>query len=941
MAAINLNDRYDHKALEGEMYSLWESGGYFSPQPAPEGGGPDNQGGAEQRPPFVVVIPPPNVTGHLHMGHGLNIALQDIIVRYKRMCGYRTLWVPGTDHAGIATQHVVERKLREEGLSRREIGREKFLERAWQVVREHHAVITKQIRAIGASCDWTREAFTFDEQRSSAVQQAFTQLYKKDMLYRGEYLVNWCSQCRTALSDEEVEHHEIQGNLYTIFYPFDGKSTSGTQETGKDGIIVVTTRPETMLGDEAIAVHPGDKRYSSIVGKSVRLPLTEKDIPIIADTYIDREFGSGALKLTPGHDPNDFEIGKKNNLALFSIIDPDGKLNQHVPEQFQGLTVKEARKAVAAALKEQGYLQEVTPHLHQVGHCYRCGTVIEPLLSEQWFVRMRPMADALLRRWKAGEFTIRPSRWESTFEQWLENIRDWCISRQLWWGHRIPVWYRKDPGAGTSAEITHVGAPPAPEGAPGEAPAGETDTFQDEDVLDTWFSSWLWPFSTLGWPGETEDMRNFYPTSLLVTGYDIIFFWVSRMLMAGMEFTDALPFTDIYLNGLIRDKQGRKMTKSLGNGIDPLGVIEKYGADALKFSLVYLMAGGQDLRLGPDDFSLGSRFCNKIWNAARFIFNLSEQRTLLPKDKCPPTDLDTWFASRLDSAAAALREAFDANRYSEAAHVIYELFWNEFCDWYVECSKTFINIHGLTTAATADLYYSNLVYFFQDILSLLHPFVSFITEKLYQTLLPILKSVPNAPAAPPAALIIAPYYPTAARPAAAPDSPAAAKDAITNFTELQKLVTSIRTIRSEFTIPPKTRCRGTIIVHDSRFSDYLRTMLPFIDTLTATDLHITGKPDANGQTGKDGISLGTPRSEIILHALEHIDVTRQLTKMKKDLASAHKQEKSITARLAPGSPFHTNAPQQAIAAEKQRHSELTDRIEQLERFCTDLEQITP
>ncbi|MDR0389713.1 MAG: valine--tRNA ligase, partial [Spirochaetaceae bacterium] len=623
LKAVELSRAFDPKSFEDRIYAVWKEKNAFAPRTA---SGVDS-GGKKS---FVIVIPPPNVTGVLHLGHALNNCLQDIVIRYHRMRGDETLWVPGTDHAGIATQNVMEKRLKAQGKSRHDLGREKFVEAVWEIKKEHHAVISRQLARMGSSVDWQRERFTLDEGLSRAVREVFVTLYERELLYKGNYLVNWCPSCGTALSDDEVEHEDTPGRMYRIRYP--------VPETG--GFVeIATTRPETMLGDTALAVHPDDERYSGLVGKSAELPLAGRRIPIVADTYVDREFGTGVVKITPAHDPNDWEVAKRHGLEALNVLTPDGKLSAVVPEKYRGLDIMAARKAVLADLEAGGFFINDEAITHAVGHCYRCHTVIEPFLSEQWFVRMKPLADKALAAWKRGELVFYPRKWENTYQHWLLNIRDWCVSRQLWWGHRIPAWYCKDCGQTTVARQDPAACPRC----------ASKNIEQDPDVLDTWFSSWLWPFSTLGWEklnDKTEDLARFYPTSALVTAYDIIFFWVARMIMAGLEFTGQVPFRDIYIHGLLRDKQGRKMSKSLGNGLDPLELVDEYGADALKFTLAFLCAQGQDLLVDKESFKLGSRFANKIWNASRYILMNLEGRTLLKDPALLP--VDRWIYSRLN-----------------------------------------------------------------------------------------------------------------------------------------------------------------------------------------------------------------------------------------------------------------------------------------------------
>ena len=699
MKAVELEKTYNPAAFEDRIYKQWVEDGNFRPA---DGNGT----------PFTVVMPPPNVTGILHMGHALNNSLQDIIVRYRRMTGRPTLWVPGTDHAGIATQNVVERQLAKEGLRRQDLGREKFVQRTWQVKEHHHSIITEQLRKIGASCDWEHERFTLDEGLSKAVREVFVTLYERGLVYRGMYLVNYCPHCGTALADDEVEHQEDAGHLWEVNYPF---------ADGSGNITVATTRPETMFGDVAVAVNPDDERYKAIVGKMVKLPLTDREIPIIADSFVGIEFGTGMVKITPAHDPNDWECGKRHNLNPINILNPDGTLNNVCPAQFAGLPAEEARFKVAEELKAQGYLKGVKDYNHEVGHCYRCHTTVEPYMSEQWFVKMKPLAEKALSAWRAGEIRFYPRRWENTYSSWLENIRDWCISRQLWWGHRIPVWYCQDCGEMIVSRTDVTVCPKC----------GKSHLHQDPDVLDTWFSSWLWPFSTLGWPEQTADLKRFFPTSTLVTGYDIIFFWVSRMIMAALEFTGKVPFRDIYITGLVRDKLGRKMSKSLGNGIDPLTVVENYGADAMKFTLCYLAAQGQDVLIDMDSFKMGSRFANKIWNATRFILMNLEGRNMVEVGPDRMTDMDKWIFHSMNECARKVSTALESYRFNDGAQAVYDFFWNDFCDWYVEAAK--VSLYS-DDNAEKDRIVSLLLQLLETSMRIMHPFLSFLTEEIYSRL---------------------------------------------------------------------------------------------------------------------------------------------------------------------------------------------------------------
>ena len=699
MKAVELSKSYNPKDFEQRIYDQWLENKAFSP----------DKDGKEH---FTVVMPPPNVTGILHMGHALNNTLQDIIIRYKRMKGYRTLWVPGTDHAGIATQNVVERQLAREGKRRQDLGREKFIERTWQVKDKHHEIITSQLRKMGCSCDWDHERFTMDEGLSKAVREAFVTLYERGLIYKGQYLVNYCPKCGTALADDEVEYENMPGKLYDVRYPY---------ADGSGYITVATTRPETMFGDVAVAVNPEDERYTAVVGKELLLPLTDRKIKIIADSFVDKEFGTGMVKITPAHDPNDWECGRRHNLEAINLLNPDGTLNENVPEKYRGLDPVAARRLVVEDLKEGGYLVKETDHAHDVGHCYRCHTVVEPYLSDQWFVSMKGMAQKALKALSDGDIVFYPKRWENTYIHWMENIRDWCISRQLWWGHRIPVWYCKDCG---KMIVSRTDVTECPD-------CCSHNLEQDPDVLDTWFSSWLWPFSTLGWPEKTADLDTFFPTDTLVSAYDIIFFWISRMIMASEEFMSRAPFKDIVITGLVRDKQGRKMSKSLGNGIDPIEVIDLYGADAMKFTLCYLAAQGQDVQIDMDSFKMGSRFANKIWNATRFLLMNAEGRNLVPVTADRLNVMDKWIYTRFNAAVTAIDKAMDSYRFNDAAQTVYSFFWNDFCDWYVEAAKQRL-MHG--SDEEKDLSISIMIDLLEKSMRLMHPFLSFVTEEIYQKL---------------------------------------------------------------------------------------------------------------------------------------------------------------------------------------------------------------
>jgi valyl-tRNA synthetase len=692
---------YDPHQVEEKWYHFWESQNLFR--------GDENS----TRPPFSIVIPPPNVTGSLHMGHALNNTLQDIMTRYKRMDGFNALWLPGTDHAGIATQNVVEKQLAEEGTNRHALGREAFIERVWKWKREFGGQIIRQLKKLGCSCDWSRERFTMDEGLSRAVKEVFARLYRDGLIYRGDYIINWCPRCQTALSDLEVEHEPEQGHLYYIKYP---------SEDSREHLVVATTRPETMLGDTAVAVHPEDKRYIKFIGQKVILPLMNRKIPVIGDSYVSPEFGTGALKITPAHDPNDFEIGRRHGLEIVQVIDEAGKMNQRAG-RYAGQQRFQCRQEVIKDLKEANLLKKVEPFLHNVGHCYRCKTIIEPLVSKQWFVRTEPLARPAIEAVQQGRTRIIPPAWESTYFEWMNNIRDWCISRQIWWGHRIPAWYCRDCG-----EVT-VSAEPVSACAACRSSRVE----QDQDVLDTWFSSALWPFSTLGWPEKTPELKTFYPTSVLVTGFDILFFWVARMMMMGLKFMGDVPFRDVYIHALVRDAEGQKMSKSRGNVVDPLVVIEKYGTDAFRFTLAAFAAQGRDVRLSEERLAGYRNFANKIWNASRFTLgNLQGYDPHRPAGKAQPTLADRWILSRANQAISDVRQALDSYKFNEAASAVYQFLWHEFCDWYIELIKPVL--YQEEDPAQKWVAQNTLARVLDTSLRLLHPFMPFITEEIWQVL---------------------------------------------------------------------------------------------------------------------------------------------------------------------------------------------------------------
>ena len=919
MNAVELNKTFAAEEFEDRIYAMWKESGYFQPT---------NSDAAADEPPFVIVIPPPNVTGVLHMGHGLNNSLQDILIRYWRMRGRPTLWVPGTDHAGIATQNVVERKLIAEGTSREELGRDAFVRRTWEVKDDHHGTITRQLEKIGASCDWTRERFTLDDGLSDAVKEVFVSLYERDLIYRGEYLINWCPSCGTALSDDEVEHAERHGQIHHIRYPLFDPDNPDAPEGSLGWIEVATTRPETMLGDAAVAVHPEDERYTDLVGKWARLPLTDRILPIVADTYVDREFGSGAVKITPAHDQNDWEIGERHDLERINILTAEAKLNANVPERYRGLDVEEGRRQVVADLTEQGYLIRQEEHVHQVGRCYRCDTVVEPWVSTQWFVRMKPLADKALQAWKNDEIRFYPRHWENTYTHWLENIRDWCISRQLWWGHRIPVWYDDETDEMIVSRTD-----------PGDDPAyAGRKLRQDPDVLDTWFSSWLWPFSTLGWPEQTRDLERFYPTTSLVTAYDIIFFWVARMIMAGLEFMGEVPFRDIYITGLVRDIDGRKMSKSLGNGIDPLDIVARYGADAHKFTLAYLSVQGSDVPIAPDSFQLGSKFANKIWNATRYLLMNLEGRTLVPFDRIVLNDVDRWIFFRLDQTVRTVAEGMNHYRMDEAARGVYEFFWNDFCDWYIEASK--LDLYS-DDDAQKDRAVSLLLYVLEESLRLMHPFMSFISEEIYQRLPRELTPADRSGTLPgygdqtagkgqrPIAAIVGRYPQTSAT-----RSDAAARAAATGFAGLQELVRGIRTIRSEFTIPPGRHFDVYVRYGDDRgeLGAFFRDNQAIVTSLGGIDTLEIGVDD---RRRSGAVAIVGSGFEAYLYIRDLIDVEAQLGRLDKSIARTTKGLKQAEGKLA-SEGFLAKAKPEVVEAERAKAADLRDQLARMENVRREL-----
>ena len=698
-----LEGKFEPQTFEEEIYKNWNEKGYFKPS--------DDK----TKKPYTIVIPPPNITGKLHMGHALDETLQDILIRYKRMQGFNTLWVPGTDHASIATEAKIVEKLKAEGITKEDLGRDGFLKRAWEWKEEYGGTILNQLKKLGCSCDWSRERFTMDKGLSNAVTEVFIDLYNKGLIYKGKRMINWCPYCNTSISDAEVEYEEEPTHLWHVKYPVKG-------EEGKF-VIVATTRPETMLGDTGIAVHPDDERYKDLVGKTVILPIMNKEIPIIADDFVEKEFGTGAVKLTPAHDPNDYQAALKHNLEIIPVFDEEFKMNNLVPE-YKGMDMYEAREKIVERLQKEGYLVKIEDYTHNVGKCYRCHHTIEPHISEQWFVKMEPLAKPAIEAVRTGKVEFVPERFDKIYYNWMENIQDWCISRQLWWGHRIPAYYCQECGEViVSKEEPHKCTK-----------CGSTNLKQDEDTLDTWFSSALWPFSTLGWPEQTEDYKYFYPTSTLVTGYDIIFFWVARMIFSALEHTGQVPFNKVFIHGIVRDSLGRKMSKSLGNGIDPLEIIAKYGTDALRFSLVLGISPGNDIRYMPEKLESASNFANKLWNASKFVLsNMPENGSKLAEDKLPENLCyeDKWILSKLNKLVKEVTNNLENFELGIATQKVYDFIWNEFCDWYIEMVKSRLYDENCTTKFAAQYTLNKVL---KESLKLLHPVMPFVTEKIYMQL---------------------------------------------------------------------------------------------------------------------------------------------------------------------------------------------------------------
>ncbi len=889
---MDIPSRYNPKESEGKWYKFWEENNFFHAEPKPK------------KKPYSIVIPPPNITGILHMGHALNNTIQDIYIRFKRMMGSETLWIPGTDHAGIATQNVVEKKLAAEGKSKDDLGRAKFLEEVWKWRDEYGSTIINQLKKLGCSCDWAKTRFTMDDGLSQAVREVFIRLYEKGLIYRGNYIINWCPRCKTALSDEEAQHRDVDGMLYYIKYPVKIRDTKH-----KDYVVVATTRPETMLGDVALCVNPNDKRYKYLKDKVVMLPILNRELKIIFDKKVDVKFGTGVLKVTPAHDPVDFELGLMHKLEPINVMNEDATINE-IGAEFKGMDRFEAREAIIDELKERDLYSKSEPHKHAIGHCYRCHTMIEPRLSKQWFVKMGPLAKLALKVVKDGKIKFYPKRWTKVYINWMENIRDWCISRQIWWGHRIPVYYCArcmDSFSGDGMRgviVSKVKPDKCPE-------CGSTDIVQDPDVLDTWFSSWLWPFSTLGWPEKTKELEYFYPTDVLVTAQEIIFFWVARMIMAGMEFMKDVPFKEVYIHGTVRDDTGTKMSKSLGNIIDPLDVIGNVGADALRFSIISITAQGQDVFLSPKKFEIGRNFANKLWNASRFVLtNLRED--LLKKDLCqiakdPNLSLgDRWILSRFYQALGDFTKSLESYRINDAANRVYEFIWHEFCDWYLEIAKLSIN-----EPHTQITLYKVL----EKSLRLLHPIMPFITEDIWQRL---------------------------------PREHNTASIMITSWPHLQKqfiskkidnemeilisVIQTVRNLRATWHVEPMKEVDICIKVKKKKDLTLINENKAYINKLARVkNISVSNKlkkPKHSAVTVKGDIEIFLPLEGII-------DLEKEKNRLKKKLGEISNLLKGVEGKLK-NKNFISKAPKQVVEKEKERAAFLKTEIKNLKKNLKEL-----
>ena len=864
--AKELDKQYSPQNVEDRTYKFWCDHKYFHAEVNPD------------KKPYTIVIPPPNITGQLHMGHALDETLQDILIRWRRMEGYETLWLPGTDHASIATEAKIVEAMRKEGITKEEIGREKFLERAWEWKAQYGGRIVEQLKKLGSSCDWDRERFTLDEGCSKAVREVFCKLYDKGLIYRGERIINWCPHCLTSISDAEVEYEDQAGHFWHLRYPF--KDGSGYLE-------LATTRPETLLGDTAVAVNPNDERYKDMVGKTLILPIVHREIPVIADDYVDIEFGTGVVKITPAHDPNDFEVGLRHNLEVINVLTPDAKIVDDYPK-YAGMDRYEARKAIVEDLQAEGALMEIEDYSHNVGTCYRCGTTVEPRVSKQWFVKMEPLAKPAVEVVRNGEVKFVPERFDKTYFHWMENIKDWCISRQLWWGHRIPAYYCDDCGeVMVSAQEVHTCSK-----------CGSSHVHQDPDTLDTWFSSALWPFSTLGYPDDTKELEYFYPTDTLVTGYDIIFFWVARMIFSGVEHMGQVPFHTVLIHGLVRDAQGRKMSKSLGNGIDPLLVIDQYGADALRFTLATGNAPGNDMRFSDEKVKASRNFANKLWNAARFVLMyLGNDYSYpgLPKDLAIE---DKWILSKVNTLAKEVTDNLERFELGIAVAKLYDFIWDVFCDWYIEIAKI-----RLQSGEGADTAKAVLVYVLTDILKLLHPFMPFITEEIYQAIPHDTESI---------MISKWPEY----------DPTLSFADEEAQMEKIMDAIRAIRNRRAEMNIPPSKKSKVYV---ETAFSDVFAVGSEFMKRLAyASDVEIA---DAFGDLGNT-VTIVTNDAKIYIPLGDLVDFEAEAKRLQKELAAAEEKLAFINKKLDnPG--FVNKAPEKVVQQNRDEAAKLTEKIANL------------
>jgi len=872
---------YEAGEVEHKLYQYWEDNQLFRAD------------ACSDKPPFSIVIPPPNVTGTLHMGHALNNTLQDILCRYKRMKGYNVLWQPGTDHAGIATQNVVEKDLASKGTDRHAVGREKFVELVWEWRRKYGGLIINQLKRLGCSCDWSRERFTMDEGLSRAVREVFVRLYEEGLIYQGDYIINWCPRCHTALADLEVEHHDTDSFFYYIRYPFESR----------DGyLIVATTRPETLLGDTAVAVNPEDGRYKDLSGENVLLPILNKPIPVIFDPYVDTEFGTGALKITPAHDPNDFEIGNVHNLERIRVIDQEGRMNE-LAGPYEGLDRFECRDKILEDLKEAGLLEKVESYQHAVGHCYRCKTMIEPLLSKQWFVKVASLARDAAEAVKRGDTRIHPTNWEGVYFEWMNNIRDWCVSRQIWWGHRIPAWY-----CDACGEV-HVARE-----APDKCRAcGSGTLVQETDVLDTWFSSALWPFSTIGWPDETEELKTFYPTSVLVTGFDILFFWVARMMMMGIHFRGDVPFRDVYIHALVRDAEGKKMSKSKGNVIDPLEVMDEFGTEAFRFTLAALAAQGRDIKLSEERIQGYRHFVNKVWNAGRFVLmNLAEDSGDRAGDKACSLG-ERWILTRLNQVCDAVGTAIEEYRFNDAAGLCYQFVWHELCDWYLEMAKE--ALYGEDTAFKASTR-RVLKKVFPAALKLLHPFMPFVTEEIWRNL-PWTEG----------SIMVAPFP--------GPGDFEKDEKALTEMELVMGVISGIRNVRGEMNIPPSKKVQVVIDVPDEAEAEILRRNLAYISTLAKVEETTIASGVTKPEASATAVS-GRNQAHVLLKGL--INFEEEKARLRKGIQKLEKDIGSFDKKLA-NRGFLEKAPPEVVAEVREKKEKVSLELDKLKQNLSFFEAI--